>query len=743
MKRLALSGHIALGILLAQPPTASADWMNVSSRLVVRPTPAEQEAVAQNPPGFRWPRHPAAPARYELELKGPAGQALSISCDSNWCLPERQLPSGKWSWRVRPYGSDDWSAPRAFVLGESAKPFLVPGNNRLKQLTLAHARPRSLPLGEIQKAVAAGERQSALRRLQDRVLQERSLSTVSDSDFPLDISGRLDWKKLGQIRRSYGNITRIGQQAESAATLFVLTGDPLYLAEARRRAGELAAFDPLGVTDHGKDDQTSRRIGLSLAIVADLIGDQVPAATRKAWWQAVGARARAIFADISRPQSQLAQFPYHSHNGVNLGYLSAMATLALGELPEATVWFDFSVRQHLHDVWPWSDSAGGYANGTAYAQHVSHDALRLWPILRSATGVDLFAKPWTEGQVNYFAWFLPPGAPSHLFGSDAESRPAPWLLKAFASRVRTPAAKWYAANLTGDSDPLLELLAPYPLPINQVPKASPPPSTAALPSIGWVALHSALADRGRTSVYFKSSPFGSYEHSHGDQNSFIIHSAGRILFADSGVYDWYGSAHFTGWYRRTEAHNAVTYDGGKGQFSRDSAEGSFRAVGRIASAQIETPPYRVEGDATPAYGGDLSQATRTLWYWPEQGWVVVRDRLASPVPRNFELNFHALVPFVPEKGGYRIDNEGVTACLDWLTPEALAPATLSSTYPVAPDGKSAPTPYALRAATRQKGAAAELWFAIRIGCQGNSLRLHTTQPDGLRVDDGTTVFSLP
>lgn len=742
MKRLPAFLASSALIVLLMPSGAQADWLNAQSQLVVRPTPVDGESSAQNPPGFRWARHPAMPARYELELKGPNGQRLNFQSESNWFLPDRPMASGNWTWQVRPGGSSDWSTARAFSLGEDAKPFVVPTSAKLKQTVLAHPRPRGLAVADIRSAIAAGERQTALRRLQERFLQDRALPAVADSDFPMDISGRLDWKKLGQIRQAYSKITRIGHHAESAATLYALTGDTLYFDEARRRAEELAALDPLGVTAHSKDDQTARRIGLSLAVVTDLIGDRLPASTRIAWWKAVGARARAIHEDISQPGHQLAQFPYHSHNGVNLGYLATMASLALGELPEAEKWFDFAVRQHFHDVWPWSDSAGGYANGTAYAQYVVHDGLRLWPILHNATGVNLFAKPWTEGLADFFAWFLPPGTPTHMFGSDAESRPSPWLLKAFASRIGTPVAKWYAANLTGDIEPLLELQAPYPLPINLVAKASPPASAKALPSIGWVAMHSALADRGRSSVYFKSSPFGSYGHSHADQNSFVIHSAGRPLFTDSGVYDWYGSAHFTGWYRRTEAHNAVTYDGGQGQFSRDSAEGSFAAVGRVVSAQLDKSPYRVEGDATPAYGGALTKAHRTLWYWPDKGWIVVRDRIASGSARKFELNFHALVPFSRQQGGYRVDNDGVAACLDWLTPELLETAIVRNAYPVAPDGKSSPAPHALRVGTKGMSTSAELWFGIRIGCAGNPLQRTVSPAGAAHVGDGLTTDDL-
>jgi hypothetical protein len=616
----------------------------------------------------------------------------------------------------------------------------------LKRRVLEHARPRSLQVvnggAEAWSALAAAQRPAALTQLEEQVRKAMQLPSVSDADFPVDIAGRIDWTKLAQIRKAYTQITRVGQQAESAALLFRLTRDNTYLNEARRRAAELAALDPEGVTAHSKDDQTSRRIGLSLAIVTDQLSDTLSPAMSTVWWNAVGLRAAAIYADLAKNGGHLAQFPYQSHAGVNLGYLAALATLSLGEQPGAVQWFDFAVRQHFHHVWPYSGSEGGYANGTAYAMYVIHDALRIWPVLHNATGVDLFAKPWSEGMVNYFAWFVPPGTPTQMFGSDAESRPVPWLLKAFASRVATPAAKWYANNLIGEVDALMLLQAPYPLPLELVPTALPPPSAAWIRSIGWVAMHSSLADRGRTSVYFKSSPFGAYEHSHADQNSFVINSAGRALLTDSGIYDWYGSAHFTGWYRRTEAHNAVTFDGGQGQFSRDSAEGSFAAVGKVLSATLTPPLYRVEGDATPAYTGALSKAIRTLWYAPDQGWVVVRDRLASPQPRRFELNLHALAPFRENSSGYRVTNDGVSACIDVLSPQQLTQGIVTTGYPVKPDGPKPASSHSLRLSTKLAVSSTELWLAIRVGCDGNALTLSALAGGQMRVSNDKIAIEL-
>ena len=105
----------------------------------------------------------------------------------------------------------------------------------------------------------------------------------------------------------------------------------------------------------------------------------------------------------------------------------------------------------------------------------------------------------------------------------------------------SPRAAWYVKNLGGTEDTLSLLQAPYPLPVAGTSYLSPPSNSAYYPSIGWAAMHSDLGSPGRTSVFFKSSPYGSFNHSHGDQNGFLLSVAGQPLMIKAGWYDWYGS----------------------------------------------------------------------------------------------------------------------------------------------------------------------------------------------------------
>jgi len=171
----------------------------------------------------------------------------------------------------------------------------------------------------------------------------------------------------------------------------------------------------------------------------------------------------------------------------------------------------------------------------------------------------------------------------------------------------------------------------------------PRPSNSRRPlveDIGWSRDALRPADPQRVSLYFKSSWIGSYNHSHADQNQFVLNAFGEALAIDSGYYDWYASDHDKGYTRHTLAHNAITYDGGHGQPIFD-ATASGQLLGRVSTPSIDL----TGGDATAAYHGGLAKAVRRIVYLRPATFVVIDD-LAAPAgqTRQFESWLHALSP---------------------------------------------------------------------------------------------------
>lgn len=650
---------------------AHADWAQSTDAMVVRPAPFNMDVQVQNPPSFTWARHPTNFTSYTLEIRSGATVVRTYTSTRNWYLPSKALPPGTYTWRVRPTSSTEWSADRAFVISASSIPFELPENADLRATILKKARPRALqanlPLASAWPADVKAERSLALLSLTNEVTrQATALPYPRDSDWLLTLSAdkvvtAAFASQMTSIRTAINLNTR---QLTAASLMYRLTGEQRFLNEALSRGDALAALNPSGPTSYLNQDQGSRATSLALMRAIDSLGSALDPARKAIWLNVVKLRVIDFYNDMTSNNGRIDNYPYDSHAGSNLGYLALISSLSLGEIPEADTWFDFSVRYLASSLMIWSGPEGGFSEGTAYAEFTADNALQIWPGLEQATGINLFNKPWSAGLARFFMHFVPPGAKNHLFGDGQEIEPVYRFEKAFVARYATPEAAWYVKNMNGTEDALSLLQAPYPLPVNTVTAAPRPPANGALyPSIGWAAMHSDLNNLQRTSVYFKSSPYGSVSHSHGNQNGFVLTSAGVPLLSETGWYDWFGSPMHTGWYRQTKSTNALTYDGGVGQVVEGFREPKIYN-GTITAFSTTPALDFVQGDATMAYAGALSSAIRQVWYLRSSDAVIVRDKASSASKRTFEWNFHALAPILRDATGMvSIVNQGRSVCV--------------------------------------------------------------------------------
>lgn len=454
------------------------------------------------------------------------------------------------------------------------------------------------------------------------------------------------------------------------ALAWLASGDLEARDDAKRRALNLAGWNTHGATSFKAHDQAGRSIVWTLALAYDWLYPELGASERARLIVAIRDRLNEMMEkgpyglDDGR---RIDANPYDSHGAVTLARVSAICTVMAGVSPQFDTCFRDTVPRYLKRPVPWGGDDGGYANGTAYGQwDVSFTHLIVWDLLRESLGVELTKTPWAQGYGKFIAYFLPPGTPTGLFGDGAEKNwRQVWATqaRAYAARVPSPLADWYARQQFGEDETSLQLLlAPY-RDWNKTPAQIPAdtPNAVLMPSIGWVAMHSNLADRGRTSVYFKSSPYGSFNHSHADQNSFVINAQGQPLAIDSGYYDYYGSPHWKNWYKQTRAHNAITFDGGKGQMFDTMA-----AKGKITQFETTSGYDLATGDATQAYGGALTRAVRSIVY-VRPGTLLVFDSLASTTPHTWEWNIHAMEAMkVTGKRSIEIDKEGERLCVEVL-----------------------------------------------------------------------------
>jgi hypothetical protein len=671
--------------------SAKADWVVSTEPEAVRPAPGNFQVQAQNPPAFAWSRYPSStpPPYYTVEVWQNGAVVYTYTATRNWYLPSRAFPIGHYSWRVRPSTVAQWSNFREFDITSASTVFEVPDNSVLRSNVVNKPRQiaRELPSNFLRTSQWTSAMYTALNPALQALMTEvkyKNINTVKDSDWPIQTSGTTTYITTAEATDIRNRVNATGRQLEAAALLFRLTLNRTYFDEAVRRADQLASLSPTGPTAYKYQDQATRQICLSLIKATDMLYYDVDTTRRQNYWNIINRRMADVYADLAASGGRLDEYPFDSHGGTNLGFLALISALSLGNIQAAGQWFDFSVRAYMNAIYAWSGPEGGFANGTAYGQYTADYALQLWQPLMQATSVNLFDKPWSRGFMQYFIHFLPPGSPAHLFGDENENAPDFRLIKSYAERFNSPYAAWYVRNIPGAEDTLTLLQAPYPLPYTLSTPAVPP-NAALYPSIGWVAMHSNIADPLRTSVYFKSSPYGAYNHSHGDQNSLIVISGGRKLLAESGYLDYYGSTLANTWYRQTKAHSAVTFDNGVGEIvTGNTATLSYN--GKINAFSTTPALDYAEGDASQAYGAAVTSAIRRVWYLRSQDAVVVQDKIAGPAAHAWEWNLHAAVASITNAGNnnLQITNVDRTLCIRPLLSNSLLPMTYQTRTGPAP-----------------------------------------------------------
>lgn len=542
-----------------------------------------------------------------------------------------------------------------------------------KARALASGRPRSLgdrEFEDLRRELLVGSRANAYASLASRVRNSMGRRIEMDEE-----ASRLDTKS-GVARALLSldvkkRVAAAGRAAQEAAFVALIDGTAPVRAEAKARMLALAQLDPRGASGVAQEDLSARYVTWTLALGLDWLAPYWSAEERALIMQAISTRMDDFSAKLVHGRSSLRKSPLNSHGNEVLGALAETAILLLGETLAAERWFNDFVPLYVQTTMTFGGEDGGYANGSNYAMaDIGEFSVRHWDTLRRAAGIDLRNKPWAANFGRYMIYMLPPGTPVGSFGDGADAeKTEPWTHQAkvyYASRVRQPLYDWYARQwLLEEMSSLHYLLSPA-ADFGQATFPEGTPHAAAFTSVGVAALHSDLRDRGRASLYFRSSPFGSASHGHADQNSFVLNAGGMPLLLDSGYYDFFGSPHHLGWTKRTIAHNAVTFDGGMGQDNPALPRGDAQGKGKITQFSTSAELDILVGDATEAYRGQLTRASRGIVFIRPDTFVVI-DWMESAAPRRWEWNLHSARRF-DEMGRHRLRvvNGEAGVCIDFM-----------------------------------------------------------------------------
>lgn len=471
---------------------------------------------------------------------------------------------------------------------------------------------------------------------------------------------------------------RISAVAEASALCWIVTGEERYLAKAKEILLGVAGwhFAPdwqsgpvVGATDIYYNDEAHFRLWRKLPLVYDQIRARLSPAEKKTILDHFRERGRRS-AEWIEHEGSISQITRNSieadlsSHPVRFMPMTGLTALALwDDLPEARAWWAYAYKFYRDQFSPWGGDDGGWGEGNAYWRGTFEHAAFQDTLLAIGDPLAYSSAFWKNSPL--FAIYNVQPYLHTTFGDTSNAgrfnlEPAVADYMEHVARVQQNG--WFRAYADLCTDKrtrpldkgLEDLSRTYPtsaefLIRNFIASANPLPAArplAALPAnryfvdVGWVSLHSAL---GRPAddihVTFKASPYGSFSHSHADQNSFILNAYGEGLAINSAYREFHNSPHHRDWTRQTISKNALLIDG-LGQKAQSKA-----ATGKITRYETGDRFTWTTGDATKAYStlqpkGRVKRVTRDLVFIDSR-YVVLRDRVELATPGKLSWLLHA------------------------------------------------------------------------------------------------------
>lgn len=497
-------------------------------------------------------------------------------------------------------------------------------------------------------------------------------------------------------RKAQDTCNRIATLAEAATLLWLVSGEERYLEKAQEILLDVAAWDQDGVANIYYNDEAHFRLWRKLPGVYDQLRDTFTEDERAAIIASFRERGRRSIAWIREggveklSRNSVEQSP--SSHPVRFMAMTGTAGLALwDDIPEARDWYAFAYKWYRDVFTPWGGADGGWAEGVAYWRGVYEHAIFQDALVLIDDPLAYDTPFWRE--TGYFQLYFVQPYLTTSFGDMSNAgkfnmEPGVHHFLKHLARVLQDGYLASYASLYTDERPLPReygiktLWRGYPTATeyllrdfvaSQLPEPEPKPLSELPPyryfeDIGWVGFHSALGDpENDIQLSFKSSPYGSFSHSHADQNAFILNAFGENLAINSGYREYHRSHHHAFYTRATRSKNAVLINL-RGQDVRNKA-----ATGEIRHFEVGERYAWASGESTPAYQLlqpqlDLETVRRDV-VMIDQTYFLIRDRIIADDPFMTSWLIHAERPIAHNAGDGTIHIFNGDAHLGvWLQP---------------------------------------------------------------------------
>ncbi|MBU5449833.1 DUF4962 domain-containing protein [Acetivibrio sp. MSJd-27] len=597
--------------------------------------PEDKYVTEQNPPDFSWPSVSYADS-YDLkvcrdkDLTDTAYEKSGIT--DNFYNFDQPFAIGTYYWSVRfrsASGNSVWTPARRFRIDPDASEFPVPPLAKLLE-KIPESHPRIFTtkegLSDFRAPLAQAEGSSYLAKITQEVREAMALPLPSEPKAE-------DYANSDDLfyKLRLDHLTKTTHPMLKSGLIYLLTGDKEIGRFGVDLLTAMSKWDPNGPTSYTSQDQVHREIAYMGAVAYDWLCDLMTQEEKDTVLSMIKTRTKTMADHLIDAEVSIKERPYESHGWTAFGYILIISLATYHDLPEAEQWMEFVLPTFLNVLPPWSNEDGGWSQGTYYYTASTSQNQLLYDILKNAGIIDIGQKAWMRNEL-WFPLYTYPAGSVGTFGDSSYSAQGKALIYAYsrmAGRYQSGLPKW-ALEEIGDIS-MVETFNDGNLPVLQYLnildgyqniEAEMPltlPSAKRFKDIGWAAMHSDLTDQNRISLFFKSSPFGSFNHSHADQNTFVIQAFGERLAIDSGYYA-YGTDWENKYVRQTFAHNGITLNGGKGQTIN-----SFLAKGSLDEFVTHPDFDMVKGDASQAYENLLKKADRYILYVRPDTFIVIDD----------------------------------------------------------------------------------------------------------------------
>ncbi len=659
-----------------------------AGRLNIQYAPGPDDTLVENPPRFTWLPVVEDEATYVLRLSTdpeyPAKKTrMFTDIPLNFFTPDAVIEPGTWHWSYAVWDAGKgapataWSTSRSFELGADLPATPLPARTaRYAGADMAHPRLWLGPkeLDAFRKAVAKDPDHYAWS-----TFLEKSVLPWMDREIMTEPVGYPNHQRVAPIwRQTYIDCQEQMYAIRHLAIGGHVTGQPEMLERAKAWLLETAAWDPMGTTSRAYTDEWAYRVCNALTWGYDWLHGELTEDERTTVRAALLERTRDV-AEHAIVNANIHLFPYDSHAVRSVSAVIIPACIAmLDEEPQAREWLDYSI-EFLYTVYsPWGDADGGWAEGPHYWMTGMAYLTEAANLLKAFTGLNVYERPFFQKTGDMPLYTKAPDTRRATFGDDSTMGDLPCLkigynLRQYAGVTGTGAYQWYYDEIKRN-DPGTEMMfynyGWWDLNFDEVVYQSLWPTVEAAPpsdddklrwfkGIGWAAIQHRMGDpKEHVQFVFKSSPFGSISHSHGDQNAFCLAAYGEDLAIQSGHYVAFNSTMHQAWRKQTVSKNAILING-KGQYASRNKALQMKSTGKILAAEERDDHIYIKGDATAAYALESPEVTRVERevYFFNNSFFVFVDLIDADSPVEIDWRLHANQDYQLGKSSFRNTGE--------------------------------------------------------------------------------------